>query len=439
MGDPTKTLAGGCFGKIYKEKYKDSWAALKKVPVGFITRQQLDRECRVYRNAQHPNVVKLLGDPWLRDSKWHIPLEFITGEDLETTIFKARMSKIQLTPSVKATIITGMSEGLLHLHSKNIVHQDIKPDNIMVEHQTHRAVIIDLGLAKFSHNGITTAANLGNEAYSAPEILNGGVRDMRSDVWAMGKVIAEFCNRVRLPTIFVSPAKIEENLKDHPYCKCVSKMVDSDPSKRATMAGVIDDIRRAGISLRAEERGTRTGPDIGGINKGVKQKFPTVTPTPQRTEVKSPLVGAKSSFLSPTPQRTEVKSPLVGAKSSFLSPTPQRTEVKSPLIGAKSSFLSPTPQRTEVKPPLGGATGRLVSPLKEEAQALTPLNSKSQMSQSSLLQNMSFPCPLPTDGKVVHRRYVSEDGKAGTLEYKEVVMNQGRVVKYEDLKYTKDF
>lgn len=148
-------------------------------------------------------MVKLLGDPWLKDSKWNIPLEFISGEDLETTIFKVQLSKIQvkmcdtarkimssfysslyislyirictrvfglyfmrmkwvtwglmtkfallslkhlnkmhawlhfvcllqLTPAVRATIITGMSEGLLFLHSKDIVHQDLKPDNIMV-------------------------------------------------------------------------------------------------------------------------------------------------------------------------------------------------------------------------------------------------------------------------------------------------------------------
>lgn len=39
---------------------------------------------------------------------------------------------LQFSPSVKGTIIIGMCEGLLHLHSKDIVHQDLKPENIMV-------------------------------------------------------------------------------------------------------------------------------------------------------------------------------------------------------------------------------------------------------------------------------------------------------------------
>nr|XP_029131887.1 spindle assembly checkpoint kinase-like [Labrus bergylta] len=132
MAYSTSTLAQGCFGKVYKQKYNDTWAAIKKVPQQLISRKDLERECDVYNKADHPNIVKLLGNINLMDGKWIIPLEFIFGEDLETTIFKASKSKIQLTPSIKGTIIIGMCEGMLHLHSKDIVHQDLKPENIMV-------------------------------------------------------------------------------------------------------------------------------------------------------------------------------------------------------------------------------------------------------------------------------------------------------------------
>ncbi|XP_032374303.1 probable serine/threonine-protein kinase PIX13 isoform X3 [Etheostoma spectabile] len=248
MAYSTSTIAQGCFGKVYKQKYNDTWAAVKKVPHNLISKKDLERECEVYNKAKHPNIVKLLGNIILQDGKWIIPLEFIFGEDLETTIFKTSKSKIQLTPSIRGTIITGMCEGLLHLHSKDVVHQDLKPENIMVEHNTNRAVIIDLGLAKFFRFGLSSAVDMGNEAYSAPEVLQRGKqRDQRSDVWAMGKIIAELCARVRLYTPTVCPAKIKETLLDQPYCHAVCRMVETDPTMRASMGGVISEIRSLGI------------------------------------------------------------------------------------------------------------------------------------------------------------------------------------------------
>ncbi|XP_051999344.1 uncharacterized protein zmp:0000000881 [Xyrauchen texanus] len=316
MAYSTQTLAAGCFGKIYKEKYGDAWAALKRVPQGNISRQQLERECSVYHNVRHPNVVKLLGDPWLKDSKWHIPLEFIFGEDLETTIFKSQLSKIQLTSAVKATIITGMCEGLLHLHIKDVVHQDLKPDNIMVEHKTHRAVIIDLGLAKFSRNGLSSAANMGNEAYSAPEILQmEGVRDKRSDVWAMGKIIAELCARVRLPTQSVSAIKIRETLKDQPYCSPVCKMVEVNVNYRSTMAAVISDIRRAGSLSQGDVRPRDNTVTHTNEIRGNQKWCPQVPALP-KMEVKKPQM---VNYRQDPPRQREAVKAVVPLKRDALS------------------------------------------------------------------------------------------------------------------------
>lgn len=49
MAYSTNTLAQGCFGKVYKQKYNDTWAAVKKVPQQLICRKDLERECEVYK------------------------------------------------------------------------------------------------------------------------------------------------------------------------------------------------------------------------------------------------------------------------------------------------------------------------------------------------------------------------------------------------------
>ncbi|CAN9513887.1 unnamed protein product [Ophioblennius macclurei] len=284
MAYSTSTLAQGCFGKVYKQKYNDQWAAIKKVPHQFISRKDLERECAVYNKSNHPNIVKLLGNISLTDGKWVIPMEFIFGEDLETTIFKAAKSKIQMTAENKGIIIVGMCEGLLHLHSKDIVHQDLKPENIMVEHGTNRAVIIDLGLAKFFRYGLSSAVDMGNEAYAAPEVLQRGTqRDQRSDVWAMGKIIAEFLARIRLHTPKVCPTKIKETLKDQPYCQAVCRMVDPDPTLRASMGGIIGDIRLAGSRSTAVQNNHLQvpSPQIQGRNECASPENRGVSPIRQ--------------------------------------------------------------------------------------------------------------------------------------------------------------
>ncbi|XP_062841249.1 ribosomal protein S6 kinase alpha-5 [Trichomycterus rosablanca] len=275
--DPPRTLAQGCFGKVYKMKFRDTWAAVKKVPDGHNTKEQLLREMRVYEKARHKNLVRLLEYPWLEGEKWIIPMEFIFGEDLETAIFNRPKSQIKLSPAVVATIISGMCEGLFHLHSKNIVHQDLKPDNIMIEHGTHRAVIIDMGLAKLFVNGLTSATNLGNEAYAAPEIWQGHVRDKRSDVWAMGKIIDEIFTRNRREPKYVNSCQVRQTLKDNPYSDDVSRMVKTNATERATMADVIGEIRQ--IEAQQVDGVPYTGTDkhrctkgSGAVNPDAKQK-----------------------------------------------------------------------------------------------------------------------------------------------------------------------
>ncbi|XP_039662927.1 dual specificity testis-specific protein kinase 1 [Perca fluviatilis] len=465
MAYSTSTIAQGCFGKVYKEKYNDNWAAIKKVPHNLISKKDLERECEVYNKAKHPNIVKLLGNINLRDGKWIIPLEFIFGEDLETTIFKTSKSKIQLTPSIRGTIIIGMCEGLLHLHSKDVVHQDLKPENIMVEHNTNRAVIIDLGLAKFFRYGLNSAVDMGNEAYAAPEVLERGVqRDQRSDVWAMGKIIAELCARIRLYTPTVCPAKIKETLLDQPYCHAVCRMVEPDPTLRASMGGVISEIRKAGsacIVPSAPVQKDHLKPPAPQIN--VRNLSPSPVnrdPSPMNRAPSpfnrdpSPMNRAPSPFnRDPSPMNRAPSPfnrdplPIKKAPSPFdkdplpmnKAPVPFDRD-QSPLKWEHSPrpvfkalnpqaamHLSPSPQRTEEI---------------NKHQALVPAG-RTELTQDFMKMKLyqeaakDLPCNLPPTGRVVIRHFEEKNGEVGTWEQKEVVTRDGKIVEFNDIKFNK--
>lgn len=415
MAYSTSTLAQGCFGKVYKERYNGTWAAIKKVPQHLIQRNDLERECEVYNKSDHPNIVKLLGNITLKDGKWIIPLEFIFGEDLETTIFKSAKSKILLTTENKGTIIVGMCEGLLHLHSKDIVHQDLKPENIMVEHQTNRAVIIDLGLAKFFRYGLNSAMDMGNEAYSAPEVLNRICqRDQRSDVWAMGKIIAELCARVRLYTPSVCPTKIKETLRDQAYCYAVCKMVEPNPALRSSIAGVISEIRRAG------------GKGIVINTAAPKDHLqPPSTHITDRERSPSPMNrGASPMNKNPPPMRAASpfdKNPAPSPLNWERTPRPDFKPVRAQ-IGLNNT---PSPKRAEDV---------------NENRAMIPAgqaNITQDLLKMKLHQEATkhIPCNLPTNGRVVVKRFEKKDGEVGTWVQTEVVTRDGEIIEYKDIKF----
>ncbi|XP_068612675.1 uncharacterized protein zmp:0000000881 [Brachionichthys hirsutus] len=489
MAYSTGTIAKGCFGKVYKEKYDDKWAAIKKVPHRLINKKDLERECEVYNKADHPNIVKLLGNITLRDGKWVIPLEFIFGEDLEVTIFKVSKSKILLTPANKGTIIIGMCEGLLHLHSKDIVHQDLKPENIMVEHNTNRAVIIDLGLAKFFRHGLNSAADMGNEAYSAPEVLQRqSQRDQRSDVWAMGKIIAELLARVRLYTPSVCPEKIKETLKDQPYLHAVCRMVEPNPSFRASVGGVISDIRRAGRAGVADSAPGKREPSSQATAKGQSSSAMRRDDSPLRRDASpfrrdaspfrrddSPFKRDASPFrrdASPfrrddSPFRRDA-SPMNRAPSPFQrdpapvnrapppvnrAPSPFQRD-PAPVNRAPSPLLkdpppvdlsqSPLKWQRSPRPDIKLARPRSaldLSPSPQRKEDKRDRDSGSDLTQDLLKMRMyhevakDLPCNLPRTGRVVVRRFVEKKGEVGTWEQKEIVTRDGKIVKYDDVKF----
>lgn len=191
-------------------------------------------------------------------------------------------------------------------------------------------MIIDLGLAKFFRYGLSSAVDMGNEAYSPPEVLQRrSPRNQLSDVWAMGKIIAEFLARVRLYTPTVCPAKIREVLGTQAYCSPVCRMVEQNPSRRSTMAGVIEELRQAGgLGRITYPNPPKDNLSVPGNNAADRRQSPGRigrSPSPQNRNLRpmnrglSPFRGEPSPFrrdLSPSPfHRHRSPSPFLRHRS----------------------------------------------------------------------------------------------------------------------------
>lgn len=100
-----------------------------------------------------------------------------------------------------------------YLHSQKVVHQDIKPQNILVKDNSH-VLVTDFGVAR-SWEGLgraTTTADLDRTwLYAAPEVARGGPKNETADVWSLGCVFLEMCTVLKGR----SPAEMRAFFKDH--------------------------------------------------------------------------------------------------------------------------------------------------------------------------------------------------------------------------------
>ena len=152
---------------------------------------RFEREARTFAAIRHPHIANLYEFSDEGDYAF-LALEYIEGTDLETE----RRRRRKWTPVEVARIIRSLADALDHTHSKGILHRDIKPGNILIEHSTNRVVLTDFGLAK-GNNDITLTASgyaVGTPAYMAPEQISDQFNsrpDGRADLFALGTVAYE--------------------------------------------------------------------------------------------------------------------------------------------------------------------------------------------------------------------------------------------------------
>jgi eukaryotic-like serine/threonine-protein kinase len=261
-----RLLGCGGFGKVWlaQDNNLERPVALKLPVSPDQETETLMHEARAVATLHHPNIVSVY-EVGNADSQVFIASEYIEGMTLADLI-SAGKPKVNRTVEVIAAI----ARGLQHAHENGIIHRDVKPANILIDHSGN-PLICDFGLAKRISADQSISANgqiLGTARYMSPEQAAGmtSETDHRSDIYSLGVILfqmltAELPFRGTIQAVLQrktleespSPRTFEPNLAKDLETIC-AKCLEIDPSKRYQAASEVADevaLFQAGKPIKA--------------------------------------------------------------------------------------------------------------------------------------------------------------------------------------------
>ncbi len=238
-------LGQGGFGAVYRAFDRDMNIdkALKVIPEAIVNDNEamfdLQREAQTMISLNHKDIVRVY-DFHKTGSIKYIDMELIEGQTL--TELKLEYSDKRIPEDVVKEIALKIAEGLAYAHSNNVLHKDIKPQNVMVTTKGE-VKIMDFGIAetvRSSMSRIQNTSSSGTLVYMSPEQIKGKNVGKESDIYSFGSMLYEllsghppfFKGAIEYQILNKEPEKIENVSKE--INSIILKCLHKDYKKRYT-------------------------------------------------------------------------------------------------------------------------------------------------------------------------------------------------------------
>ena len=181
-----RELGRGGMGIVYlaHEVHLDRLVAIKLLPperaVDPALRQRFLREARLAAKLSHPNIIPIHSVAESADFVYYV-MAFVDGETLAERV----RTRGPLSGTEGARVLREVAWALSHAHSQGLVHRDVKPDNILIESGSGRALVADFGIAAATAD-VSTHGIAGTPEFMSPEQASGATIDLRTDIYSLG-------------------------------------------------------------------------------------------------------------------------------------------------------------------------------------------------------------------------------------------------------------
>ncbi|XP_061672601.1 serine/threonine-protein kinase ULK1a isoform X2 [Syngnathoides biaculeatus] len=231
-----KDLIGhGAFAVVFKGRHKEKheWeVAVKCINKKKLAKSHslLGKEIKILKELKHENIVRLLDYQEIGGCVYLV-MEYCNGGDLAEYL----QSKGTLSEDTIRVFLQQMAQAMKVLHSKGILHRDLKPQNILLCHlkgrrsssTTTSVKIADFGFARYLQTNTMAATLCGSPMYMAPEVIMSHNYDAKADLWSIGTVVYQ-CLTGKAPFHANTPQELRL------FYECNRTLVPSIPKETST-------------------------------------------------------------------------------------------------------------------------------------------------------------------------------------------------------------